>query len=161
MRLFNIKKCGVWREYNKNMFIKSFYKTNKEKGVSIFLAVVIMSIILSIVLGLTVILVGQIKAMKDIESSVVAFYGADTGIEQMLDERDIVGNADGSESILPVFMDIDIGKQVKYEVWRVTPGLPGYEEWCPIPGPMDPSYSHCIKSVGTYQGTRRAIVVIM
>lgn len=125
------------------MSIKNFYKTNKEKGISVYLSVVMMAIILSIVLGLTVILVGQIKSMKKVESSVIAFYGADTGVEQMLVEQ--------GAYIAPTTMNCG-GKTVEYEVWGVAGGA---EPWC------DASYGYCIKSVGTYQGTKRAILITM
>ncbi len=128
------------------MSIKKNYQANREKGVSIYLAIMIMSIILSIVLGLTVILIGQIKTTKDIESSVVAFYGADTGIEQMLAEQ--------SDHIGPIQMGMSLGF-VEYEVWRAT--ADGSEDWCPA----SLEYSHCIKSVGVYKETRRAIVTTM
>ncbi len=129
------------------MSIKDFYKINKEKGIAIYLSVIIMSIILSIVLGLTVILVGQIKMTKDVESSVIAFYGADSGIEQMLYAESSVTNITGS-------MSLGTGKQVDYEAWRVAEGA---ETWCL----GSTVYSSCIKSVGTYRGTKRAILITM
>jgi hypothetical protein len=55
-----------------------------EKGISLYLAVVIISILLAIVLGLGAILFYQLQMTKEIGNSVVAFYGADTGIERAL-----------------------------------------------------------------------------
>ncbi|MEA3344092.1 MAG: hypothetical protein U9Q16_00175 [Patescibacteria group bacterium] len=132
------------------MSIKNFYKINKEKGISVYLSVVIMAIILSIILGLTVILIGQIKTMKNVQNSVIAFYGADTGIEQMLVEQ--------SAYIAPTSMNLGTGGQVTYEVWGEA-GIDVREtdpnDWCPD------SSSYCVKSVGTYNGTKRAIVITM
>ena len=138
------------------MSIKNFYKTNKEKGISVYLSVVMMAIILSIILGLTVILIGQIKSMKQVENSVIAFYGADTGVEQMLAEQDVIYNADGSIEIPLTTMNCG-GKIVEYEVLQATQGQSGYEDWCLPSG----DYTLCIKSVGTYQGTKRAILITM
>ena len=55
-----------------------------EKGVSIYLALMIMFILLAIGLGVSLIIVSQMKMMKGIGDSVVAFYAADTGIEHSL-----------------------------------------------------------------------------
>lgn len=55
-----------------------------QKGVSLYYVVVITSLLLGITLGLSAILVGQIKALKEMGNSVLAFFGADTGMEYIL-----------------------------------------------------------------------------
>jgi len=55
-----------------------------EQGVSLYLTIIIMSILLAIVLGMSAILFYQLKMMREMGSSVVAFYAADTGIENAL-----------------------------------------------------------------------------
>ena len=57
-----------------------------QKGVSLYFAIIILSILLAIVLGLATILVGQTRMIKGMGDSVIAFYGADTGIERILYE---------------------------------------------------------------------------
>ncbi|MBZ9578333.1 pilus assembly PilX N-terminal domain-containing protein [Patescibacteria group bacterium] len=57
---------------------------NSKKGVSIYLAVMIMFILLAIGLGMSVIIVSQIKMIREMGHSVIAFYAADTGIEKVL-----------------------------------------------------------------------------
>lgn len=59
---------------------------HKEKGVSIFFTLIIMGILLSTVLGLGAILLGQIKTMEGMGNSVKALYAADTGIEKALND---------------------------------------------------------------------------
>jgi len=55
-----------------------------EKGISLYLAVVILAILTSAVLGLVVLLTGQIKIFSPLGDSVIAFYAADTGVEHSL-----------------------------------------------------------------------------
>lgn len=59
-------------------------KIQKLKGVSLYLALMLLSVLLGISLGLTSLLVGQMKTLKNVEESVIAFYAADTGIERNL-----------------------------------------------------------------------------
>jgi len=63
----------------------------KEKGVAIYLAVIVMFVLLGIGLGLTTLLVGQIRTIARIGDSVTAFYAADTGIERELHEDNPIG----------------------------------------------------------------------
>jgi Tfp pilus assembly protein PilX len=55
-----------------------------QKGVSLYLTLVIMTLMLAIALGISAILVGQMKIIKGMGDSVIAFYAADTGIERIL-----------------------------------------------------------------------------
>lgn len=106
-------------------------KNNKgQEGVSIFLALVIMSVLLAVVLGLNTILIGQMKISREMGYSVNAFYAADTGIEVALYNL-------RQEEIFP-WQDQEYGYQV-------------------VIYPCDKT---CIKSVGTYRGVQRAIEAI-
>lgn len=111
-----------------------------QKGVSLYLSIMIMVILLAIVLGISGILLGQLKTMKGIENSVVAFYAAETGIEKVLVDRRTglntnIGHYDGS-----------IGS-ASYEVEVLSPG------------PNCDADNYCISSVGTYNETKRGIQV--
>lgn len=60
-------------------------KTNKDqKGVSLVISFFIMVIIVAIVLAITTLLYNEIKMIRNIGNSVVAFYAADSGIEKVL-----------------------------------------------------------------------------
>ena len=59
-------------------------KANNNKGISIYFAVVIMSIMLAIVLGVATIVIRFLKPITQLGTSVTAFYAADTGIERVL-----------------------------------------------------------------------------
>ena len=66
---------------NKKITIKILLN---QKGVSLYLAVVVMTALLAIVFGTSTILSVQFKTIKGMEHSVSALYAADTGIERAL-----------------------------------------------------------------------------
>lgn len=57
---------------------------NSQKGVSLYFAVAITSLLLSIALGLAAISIGQIKTLKEMGDSVKAFFASETGMERIL-----------------------------------------------------------------------------
>ena len=60
------------------------FKNNSEKGVSIYLAIMVMTILLGIGFGISALLINQLKVLRGIGDSVFAFYAADGGIERVL-----------------------------------------------------------------------------
>lgn len=113
-------------------------KLNFEKGISLYLSLVIMGIFLSLALGLNSILLGQIEIIQGVGNSVSAFYAADTGIERELYENNTttvsysgsLGNSSYSVQVI------------------IAPDLDCY-----------PPLSYCVKSVGTYKTINRAIYI--
>jgi len=57
---------------------------NSQKGVSLLITFFVMAISLAIVLGITVILLGEIKTIRGMGYSIKAFCAADTGLEKTL-----------------------------------------------------------------------------
>src|SRR3989344_3145746 len=110
-----------------------------QKGVILFLAVIIMAILLSIGLGISVILIGQIRMVRDIGNSVIAFYAADTGIEKALLFR--------NDPIPYMPLSDILGNNADYTVEAFRSGAD-----CP-------SNNYCLRSVGSFQGVSRAIEV--
>lgn len=55
-----------------------------QKGAFLYYAVVITSLLLAIALGLGTILISQIRGLKEMGHSVMALFGADTGMEKIL-----------------------------------------------------------------------------
>jgi len=99
-----------------------------------------MIVLLSIVLGLSTILVTQVKIIRGLENSVVAFYAADSGIERVLDEdENATDTADYS-----FYLDNNAFSSPEY----VATGTQN----CP-----DNVANFCINSKGTYKGTQRAV----
>jgi hypothetical protein len=122
---------------------------NSQKGLSLYLAVMLTAIILAIVFGITTILLVQLEAIKGMENSVVAFYAADTGIEQVLMDRSnpIVFNECISEFDL-CLLDPGDPNGPKYYVVVDSTGSNGCT-----------ASKFCIKSAGIYKGTKRSIEV--
>lgn len=57
---------------------------DSQKGVSLLITFFVMGISLAMVLGMSIILLGEIKTIRGMGYSVVAFYAADSGIEKTL-----------------------------------------------------------------------------
>tara|TARA_Y100000310_G_scaffold85265_2_gene82126 strand:+ start:14227 stop:14553 length:327 start_codon:yes stop_codon:yes gene_type:complete len=104
------------------------------QGISIYIAVITMTIILTIALGISAILISQIKTMQEMGNSVISFYAADTGIERSLFEGgEVSGILDNGAS---------------------------YDVQLTLPGPQCSGQSYCLKSIGVYKETRRAIEIV-
>ncbi len=125
-----------------------------QKGVSIYLALMIMSILLAIGLGISLIIVSQMKTIKGMGDSVVAFYAADTGIERALYEPmpsfgGDVGDASYTVEVVCCCRGVGdclfgVGECAGY----------GLEEDLDC---VCNAFYLCYTSVGTYRGIRRAI----
>ena len=114
-------------------------KYNKEKGVTLYLSVVIMSIMMSIVLGISTIVFYQIKIVKGLGDSVVSFYAADTGIERILYDDKVYRDTHG------------VGIPAGTSTTALSNGasyLLDFDD-----GAIN------IKSIGTYKQTNRAIEI--
>ncbi|PIR89876.1 hypothetical protein COS93_01440 [bacterium (Candidatus Gribaldobacteria) CG07_land_8_20_14_0_80_33_18] len=54
------------------------------KGISLYLVIVILTVSMTVILGLVVLLIGEIQIISPLGDSIVAFYAADAGIEHSL-----------------------------------------------------------------------------
>lgn len=118
---------------------------NLQRGVSLYLSVLIIGILLAIALGLSTITLIQIKVIREMGDSVIAFYAADTGIEDVF-YRETQGESVTSTCtfISPCIGDLGDPDR-RYSVIGLTPG-----------GDCGGTY-YCLESVGFYKNTRRAI----
>jgi len=60
------------------------FRGDLQKGVSLYMTLIIVSILLAMSLGLQALLVNQLKGMKEMANSTIAFFGADSGMERIL-----------------------------------------------------------------------------
>ena len=118
-----------------NLGGQAFQLSTSDKGVSLYLALMIMTILLALALGVSTILVSQIKMIREMGNSVIAFYAADTGIERAM-------YAINKEGVMKEVFDSWDG--VSYKAT-----------------PKSCDSNTCIKSVGTYKEIRRAIQVTL
>lgn len=122
-----------------------------QQGVSVLIAILIMTILLSIGLGVSTILLRQTRMIKGMGDSVVAFYAADTGMERVLYGISIASSAPAYEG--------SIGEA------SYTATLCCGENYDDCPSPSLATSSdcaadyYCTKSVGIFKGIRRAIEV--
>jgi len=119
---------------------------NLKKGVSVLYVIFVVSILFAISFGISGILIPQVKMLSEIGNSVVAFYAADSGIEKVLIGRQ-------NPDLTPGYYNGYLSPDITYEVF-VTKGST-------VENPTDcPSnFYYCIKSIGTYQNTKRAIEI--
>lgn len=108
-------------------------KINNQKGVSLLLTLLITAAILVIAFGVSRISIGEIKLTRDISKSVIAYYGADSGIERALYEERVGGGVSGVPDC-----SVLLGNGSSYGIQ--------------VQGSI-------IKSIGCYKDIRRAIEV--
>ena len=130
---------------------------NFNKGVALYLALMVMGILLALALGISVILLSQTKVIKEMGNSVIAFYAANTGVERVLfiDRSTCSAYESIAErvnclktevgSIPSGDLKLDNGAEYQLSVDS------GGEGTCPA------ERIYCAKSIGNYKGTRRAI----
>ena len=69
------------------------HSAQKEKGVVLYLAIVAMTIMLAMVLGLGSLFIGQLKILRGVGQSVIALYAAEAGVEKVLyDDKQVPGS---------------------------------------------------------------------
>lgn len=118
-------------------------KNKGEKGVVLYLGIIIMGIIMAISLALSVILVNQIRIIRSIGDSVIAFYAADSGMEQTLKHyKDDSCNIVGFEGEI-------IENNAEYKVTDSTT----YTD------PVTENIYCILESYGSFQNTQRRIEV--
>jgi len=133
---------------------KSKIKNQKSKGVALYLALMIMTVLLALALGVSAILFGQMKMMREMENSVLAFYAADTGIEGILYQDKCCRQPICSTSSPPAFCTPTCtGLPDGYSTTTVLENQATYQAEYLIGPPIT------IKSVGIYKETKRAIQV--
>ena len=59
-------------------------KLQSQKGISIFLVIIVLALVSGVALGLTRIVVTELQTQRAIENSVFTFFAAEAGIEQIL-----------------------------------------------------------------------------
>lgn len=112
-------------------------KNKNRKGASLFLTMLIMSAILAIAMGISKLSLGEIKISRELPRSFVAYYAAETGIEEGLYMDLITTSPPGSYSqIIHGYLSEGITYDVEFS--GVSP-------------------TRTIKSKGLYKTTNRAV----
>ncbi len=120
------------------MSLKLKEKQSKERGSSILYVTLLVGALLVVVLGISGILIYQIKITSGIGYSVVAFYAADSGIENLLLNRNN-----------PSDKTVNLQNNATYKIFV----LGGGEDGCSA------ELNYCVRSLGSYMGVKRAIEI--
>ena len=151
------------------MFLKN--KKENQKGVSLYLAVVILAILLPVAIGLSSIVIFQLKMTRELGNSVVAFYAADSGLERTL--KAVFAHINNpEENPLNSSYEEPLDNGSKYEA-RVVCCSSEDEKCYYYSGAENPKQCpsglqedekckatrFCVRSVGTFKKTQRAIEV--
>lgn len=130
-----------------------------QKGVSLYLTILIMSVLLGVGLGISTLLIRQIRMIKGVGDSVVAFYAADSGIEKAMYALYKGGYSGPPDPYGPG--DINFSENLDISDPSYTYTVQGYspssDPDSKCPSSLNDYY--CIQSVGTYKEVRRAIEV--
>lgn len=135
--------------------------TNPQKGISLLFTVLITSLILAVSLGISALLIQEMRMMGEIGYSVVAFYAADSGIEEAI--------YDLYQSPSPTPEHSGYLDSAHYETLAkcCNPELEKCSLETPDDCPLGPGYigldcnalNYCLKSAGSYQKVKRAIEI--
>ena len=118
-----------------NVCVLGFKIYRSQKGVSLIFAIFILTFVLSIGLGTSTILIRQVKITREIGYSVIAFYAADSGIEEVL----LMATPAPASGLV---------NGASYDVQVENGGVGDCT-----------ALNYCIKSIGSYKNTRRAIEI--
>lgn len=129
-----------------------FKSLNDKRGVSLYFAIIILTILLAIALGLGTILISQSRMVREMGDSTTAFYGAETGLERILYEDKLCRQPGCSSLTWPCLDTVNcdkgrLGGSVSDSLGQATYQVIFNN------GATD------IISIGMYKSTRRAIQV--
>ncbi|MBU4350784.1 hypothetical protein L6250_00230 [Candidatus Parcubacteria bacterium] len=114
--------------------------TKFKSGVSLYLTIMILSLVLGLAFSLNTLLLTQTKSLRNIGNSVIAFAATETGIERALyDIKTTAGTGPWTGTL---------SNNAVYSVKKLNPGVNG----CP-----SAALSYCLESIGTYKDVKRGI----
>lgn len=128
-----------------------------QKGVSLYIAFMVLALLLSLALGISAILLSHIRILRGVGYSVLAFAAAETGVERVLeiDAASCVDSETIEERIACIRDAINALPGSEFELsngatFQVTIEAAG-EGGCPV------NKNYCIRSAGLYVEARRSI----
>ena len=120
---------------------------NKQKGSALFFSLIILSLLLAIVFGISTIVFLQLQSVARIGESVIALSAADSGIEKTLYDRKFYSYPDE----LPPPSSFTLPNGASYQTTIYSPG----DSECPL----DTASWFCVKSIGVFKNTKRGLKV--
>jgi hypothetical protein len=138
--------------HNNSKFKIQNSKFTAQRGVSLYIALMVMAILLGIGLGMSALLLSQLDTLRGIGHSVLAFYATDAGIDRVLyiDQKDCANQSDRIGCLGTAITAL--GTQILSNTAQYTLTIESLGGACT-------ASTYCAKSVGTYQQARRAVRV--
>lgn len=136
----------------KHFFTRCIKKVREERGVALYLTMVIMGLVFALAIGVSSVLLREIQISRDIARYTPALAAADAGLERALYEI----RKNSSFDSCPTLSSCTIGSAENpvvtdgggtYYVVVVDTGV----SWCTDAAQI------CIRSFGSFQGTNRAL----
>ncbi len=121
-------------------------KESSNFGYALYLTVVFLVLTLGVILGVSSLLVIEIKNTRELANSVQAFFSADAGLERALFQSNAL-NEDLSSCSINSPCQYNLDPKTKYYVIFLRRG----EGNCPG------SSAFCLEALGSYKGTRRGL----
>ena len=134
------------------MFFKAKNIIKKEDGITLYIALMMLSVIMAMGLGLTTLTLGQLETSRDIGNSVLDIYAADAGIERGLYRlRKANGlNPCPTTSDCVITSSDPLVTPFSNNATYVVTVLDGNILWCPA------GKFKCFRSIGSLSDTSRA-----
>src|SRR3989338_5488718 len=133
------------------------YKLKTERGVSLYMVFMIMTLLLGIGFGMSALLLTQLDTLRGIGYSVLAFYATDAGIERAIYEdnkwcstiQETVQRLACLQDKIAVIPadDLKLSNEAAFSLLAEDGGQGG----CPQ------GLSYCVQSKGTYKNSLRAV----
>ena len=97
------------------------------KGISLYLVIVILTVSMTVILGLVVLLIGEIQIISPLGDSIVAFYAADAGIEHSLynlreeiGTGEVVGEFEIRDNLASYTVSVEGSKHISHGNYKDT-----------------------------------------
>jgi len=122
-----------------------YVKPGLNRGAALYLGLLLTTTLIAVGLALITLSILQIKSIKEIGSSLVAFFGADSAIERALYEESKGDDITICTRATPC--QGNLGQETTYRIVVLSSG----QEECPS------DRMRCIETVGIFREVRRAI----
>ncbi len=130
--------------------------SSHEKGVSIYITLILLFVLFGLAMGLSALILGQLKILSSMGDSIVAYYAGEAGVEEMIyqtkTETSFPGSITGSLSNNSSFeVEMYCAEGVDECVDACSGSPCTTESWCDV--------RFCPISKGTFQDTNRSVRV--
>jgi len=121
--------------------------TINQKGSALYFSLIVLSILLAVIFGVSTIIVVQLKTISEAGQSVISLYAADTGIEKALYDRKFVV----FPTEIPPSSSEVLSNGAQYQTTIYQAGDPE----CPT----TTAYWFCVESMGKFKDIKRGLRV--